>query len=124
MRNVTTCDYIGFVKKTKSAVTYEISEKNTAPSVLREVAAVPGIGNVINVRAAKTHLSALLDLVAGGQEIVITSAGEPKVKLVSYHMKKKQKVFPGAKEHLKKIPLRPGPPAEEIIRADRDGRGW
>lgn len=112
------------MKKTNSAVKYEISEKNTAPSVLKEVAAIPGIGNVINVRAAKAHLSALLELVVGGQEVVITSDGQPKVKLVSYHMKKKRKVFSGAKEHLKEIPLRPGPPAEEIIRADRDGRGW
>jgi prevent-host-death family protein len=112
------------MKQTRPKVTYEISEKDTGPSVLKEVAAVAGIGNVINVRAAKAHLSALLELVAGGQEVVITSDGEPKVKLVSYHMKKKRKVFSGAKEHLKKIPLRPGPPAEAIIRADRDGRGW
>ncbi|MCI0533718.1 MAG: type II toxin-antitoxin system prevent-host-death family antitoxin [Verrucomicrobiales bacterium] len=112
------------MKKAKSGLTYRINETATAPSVLKEVAAVAGIGNVINVRAAKAHLSALLDLVAGGQEIVITSDGQPKVKLVSYHMKKQRKVFSGAKEHLKKIPLRPGPPAEEIIRADRDGRGW
>src|SRR6266545_3290973 len=112
------------MRKTKPAVTYEINEKNTSPSVLKEVATVAGIGNVINVRAAKAHLSALLDLVVGGEEIVITSDGEPKVKLVSYHMKKKRKVFSGAKEHLRKIPLRPGPPAEDIIRADRDGRGW
>lgn len=112
------------MRKPKSALTYEINKKNTAPSVLKEVAAVPGIGNVINVRAAKAHLSALLDLVVAGQEVVITSDGEPKVKLVSYQMKKKRKVFSGAKEHLKKIPLRPGPPAEEIIREDRDGRGW
>jgi len=60
----------------------------------------------------------------GGQEIVIASDGEPKARLVSYHMKQKRKVFSGAKAHLKKIPLRPGPSAEEIVRVDRDGRGW
>src|SRR5688572_20749379 len=112
------------MKKMKARVTYPLNEKNTAPLVLKEVAPVAGIGNVINVRAAKAHLSALLDLVAGGEEVVITSDGEPKVKLVSYRMKKKRKVFSGAKAHLKKITSRPGPPAEEIIRADRDGRGW
>ncbi|HEY1662734.1 MAG TPA: type II toxin-antitoxin system prevent-host-death family antitoxin [Verrucomicrobiae bacterium] len=92
------------------------------PMVLREVATLPGVGQIINVRAAKAHLSALLDLVAGGQEITITSDGQPKAKLVPA---KPGKVFTGTWEHLKKMPVQAeGPFAEEIIRADRDGRGW
>lgn len=92
--------------------------------VLRDVATLPGIGPIINVRAAKAHLSALLELVAGGQEITITSDGKPKAKLVKAEAERR-KVFTGTWEHLKKMPpWRGGPTAEEIIRADRDGRGW
>lgn len=91
---------------------------------LREVIALPGIGLSIPVRAAKAKLSALLELVAGGQEVTITSDGKPKAKLVKAEMKPR-KVFTGTWEHLKKMPpWRGGPTAEEIIRADRDGRGW
>ena len=42
---------------------------------------MPGIGITIPVRAAKAKLSALLELVARGQEIIITSDGEPKAVL-------------------------------------------
>ncbi len=37
----------------------------------------------ISVRSAKAHLSALLELVASGTEVTITSDGKPKAKLVS-----------------------------------------
>jgi hypothetical protein len=38
---------------------------------------------------------------------------------------KARKVFTGTWEHLKKMPVQTeGPFAEEIIRADRDARGW
>jgi prevent-host-death family protein len=95
------------------------------PIVMREVATMPGIGEIINVRSAKAHLSALLDLVAGGREITITSDGKPKAVLSPVGKREKRKVFTGTWEHLKKMPpWRGGPTAEEIIRADRDGRGW
>ncbi len=111
--------------KKKKAVSYEISEAVTRPAVLREVIALPGWGTAISVRAAKAHLSGLLELVStAGKEFVITSAGKPKARITPVGAKPKRKVFPGTAEHLKSIPLRPGPSAEEIIRADRDGRGW
>lgn len=92
---------------------------------MREVAAMPGIGPVITVRAAKAHLSALLELVAGGQEITITSDGRPKAVLSPASRREKRKVFTGTWEHLKKMPpWRGGPTADEIIREDRDARGW
>jgi prevent-host-death family protein len=110
--------------KTKPITKYKIS-KATEPSVLREVAAMPGIGPVISVRSAKAHLSALLDLVANGQEITITSDGRPKARLVSAASVRPRKVFTGMGDHLKSMPMQTeGPFAEEIIRADRDGRGW
>ncbi|MBI3881897.1 MAG: type II toxin-antitoxin system prevent-host-death family antitoxin [Verrucomicrobia bacterium] len=99
--------------------------KAAEPAVLREVTSAPGIGSIISVRSAKAHLSALLELVAGGREITITSDGEPKAVLSPVAGRKARKVFTGTWEHLKKMPVQSeGPFAEEIIRADRDGRGW
>lgn len=92
--------------------------------VLKEIAVAPDIGEVISVRSAKAHLSALLDLVAGGREITITSDGKPKAKLVSAATAKPRKVFQGMGDYLLKQPIHGGPPAEEIIREDRDARGW
>lgn len=110
--------------KAKKAVTYKIS-KRSEPAVLREVAAAPGIGPVISIRAAKAHLSALLELVASGTEVTITSDGVPKAKLVSALSVKPRKVFMGMGDHLKSMPVQTeGPFADEIVRADRDGRGW
>lgn len=93
--------------------------------VMRETIALPGVGLSIPVRAAKAKLSALLEMVAGGQEVTITSDGVPKAVLSPVEKKRQQKVFTGTMEHLKKMPMQTeGPFADEIIRADRDGRGW
>jgi prevent-host-death family protein len=103
--------------------TYPKSEP--AALELKEAVAMPGIGITIPVRAAKAKLSALLELVARGQEVTITSDGEPKAVLSPISKGKSRKVFTGTWEHLKKMPpWRGGPTAEEIIREDRDGRGW
>jgi len=97
----------------------------SAPMVLREAVAKPGMGLTIPVRAAKAKLSALLDLVAAGQEITITSDGRPKAVLSPVGKHKPGKVFTGTWEQLKQMPMQTeGPFAEEIVRADRDGRGW
>lgn len=39
---------------------------------------------VINIQAAKTHLSRIVDEVASGEEIVLAKAGKPLVRLVPY----------------------------------------
>jgi len=92
---------------------------------LKEAVAIPGIGITIPVRAAKAKLSALLELVARGQEVTITSDGQPKAVLSPVSQGKPRKVFTGTWEHLKKMPpWRGGPTAEEIVREDRDSRGW
>ncbi len=110
--------------KTKHPVVYT-SPEESEPAVLREVATAPGIGPVISVRSAKAHLSALLELVSGGQEITITSDGRPKAVLSPIEKRGARKVFTGTREHLESMPpWRGGPTAEEIIREDRDGRGW
>ncbi|HTX21211.1 MAG TPA: type II toxin-antitoxin system prevent-host-death family antitoxin [Candidatus Aquilonibacter sp.] len=95
------------------------------PMVMREVATMPGVGEIISVRSAKAHLSALLDLVASGREITITSDGKPKAVLSPVEKRKARKVFTGMGDHLKSMPMQTEEPfADELVRADRDGRGW
>jgi prevent-host-death family protein len=103
----------------------KMTDEPSGPFIMREVATMPSIGQIISVRAAKAHLSALLEMVAGGQEVTITSDGKPKAVLSPVGKRKERKVFTGTWAHLKKMPpWRGGPAAEEIIREDRDGRGW
>ncbi len=123
LTDVVTCDYIAAMKKKTTRVNY--GEPKPSVSVLREAVALPGVGLSFPVRTAKAKLSALLELVAGGQEITITSDGQPKVVLLPASQRALRKVFTGTLEQLRKMPLQTeGPFAEEIIRADRDGRGW
>lgn len=117
-----TCDYIRAMKAKRIS---KYPEHRSEASVLNDAVALPGIGLTIPVRAAKAKLSALLELVAGGQEITITSDGVPKAVLSPVVKRETRKVFTGTWAHLKKMPpWRGGPTAEEIIREDRDGRGW
>jgi prevent-host-death family protein len=83
-------------------------------AVLKEVTVAPGIGEVISVRAAKAHLSALLELVASGQEITITSDGKPKAKLVRATESKPRKVFEGMGDYLMKQPIHGGSADEAV----------
>jgi prevent-host-death family protein len=93
------------------------------PEVLRD--AVGGVMSpFVTVRDAKSHLSALLEWVAGGREITITSDGKPKARLVPTSATPERKVFRGMGEFLLRQPVHGGPTADELIREDRDGRGW
>ena len=42
------------------------------------------MGETVNLYEAKTHLSALVERAAAGEEIVIAKSGKPKAKLVPY----------------------------------------
>ncbi len=42
------------------------------------------MSDIVNLYDAKTHLSALIERAAAGEEIVIAKAGRPKAKLVPY----------------------------------------
>jgi prevent-host-death family protein len=95
--------------------------KRVEPMVLRD-AAVAGWGRVVSVRDAKAHLSALLEWVASGHELTITSDGLPKARLVGAALPKVRKVFQGMGDYLLKQPVHGGPSADEIIRAERDSR--
>ena len=110
----------------KKTINYFDDLEDKPSAVLQEIAVMPGVGSTISVRSAKAHLSALLDLVSQGREITITSGGKPKAVLSSAASHKKRgKPFTGTREHLAKMPpWRGGPTSEEIIREDRDSRGW
>jgi prevent-host-death family protein len=86
--------------KGKKSITYKLS-RPAEPSVLR-VAESAGLGRVVTVRDAKAHLSALLEWVAAGNELVITSDGKPKAKLISADIAKPRAVFQGMGDYLSK----------------------
>jgi prevent-host-death family protein len=117
---VVTRNYSQHVKTKETK--YKITKSE--PMVLREVAVASGIGEIINVRSAKTHLSALLEWVAGGHEITITSDGKPKAKLIPVMEAAGRRTFQGMGDFLLRQPIHGGPSAEDIIREDRDSRGW
>lgn len=125
LRDVTTRDYIGGMKETEAMV-LRGNDDETLSSVVREFSEMPGVGHTISVRAAKAHLSGLLDEVAAGREVIITSDGVPKARLVPMAGGTQRKPFSGTREHLKTMPKwkKGDLTADEIIRADRDGRGW
>lgn len=50
---------------------------------------------VVNIHAAKTHLSRLVDRAAAGEEIIIGKAGKPMARLVAYEPPKQPR-RPGA----------------------------
>jgi prevent-host-death family protein len=91
---------------------------------LKEVATMPQIGLVIPLRAAKAKLSALLELVASGQRVTITSAGVPKVVLSPAMEEAGRQRFTGMGDFLLSQRVHTGAPAEEVVREDRDSRGW
>ena len=90
--------------------------------VLRDAVAIPDIGLTFTVRTAKAKLSALLELVSSGQEVVITSDGLPKARLVGFEPAQRGKIFRGMGDFLLSQPIHGGPTADEIIRAERDSR--
>src|SRR5436190_10542868 len=106
----------------KKTISYK-SIKRSEPDVLRN-AAVAEWGRVVTVRDAKAHLSALLEWVASGNELTITSDGVPKAKLIRVDAAKPRKVFEGMGDYLMKQPIHHGMTADEAINEDRDSRGW
>lgn len=94
------------------------------PSVLKELTAVPGVGLAISIPAAKQHFLALLDLVASGQTITLTTDGQPKAVFAPVGGGSAGAVFTGTRRHLESMPpWRGGATAEETVREDREGRG-
>ena len=75
---------------------------------------------VANVRTAKARLSELLDRAAAGEEIVITSDGRPKAKLVG--IQPVRATYRVNRRLLAAPPRKAGTSADKIIRQERDGR--
>ena len=48
---------------------------------------------VVNLHAAKTHLSRLVDAASNGEEIIIAKAGKPIAKLVALDQRREQRVL-------------------------------
>src|SRR5262245_17616719 len=110
--------------KEKKSRRWPVSKKGSEALALKETVAVPQIGLTIPVRAAKAKLSALLELVAQGQQVTITSDGVPKAVLSPVGPENGRKKFAGMGEFLLGQLVHAGPAAEEVVREDRDGRGW
>jgi prevent-host-death family protein len=110
------------MKETSKAVLQSLGVEEE-PGVLRE--AVAGtLSPSVTIRDAKTHLSALLEWVSRGRELIITSDGKPKARLVPASAEQPRKVFRGMGESLLGQPIHGGPTADELVREDRDSRGW
>jgi len=79
-------------------------------------------GAVYTVREAKAGLSAILHQVAEGAEVTITSRGHPVARIVP--LAPAGLGFAVDREWLRTMRVRgSGPPAEQIVREDRDARG-
>jgi antitoxin (DNA-binding transcriptional repressor) of toxin-antitoxin stability system len=109
------------MKDKKKTVTYSADEQQT--SRVREVAYMPELGSSINLRAAKARLSALADLVEEGEEVVLTRDGKPVLRMVPFQAVRKP--YKVNWELLQSMPMQTEAPfAEDLVREDRDGRGW
>ena len=75
---------------------------------------------ITNVRNAKAHLSELLDRAAAGEEIVITSDGKPKARIVA--LGKAPKPYRVHWHMLEGRPKKGATRAEALVREARDGR--
>jgi prevent-host-death family protein len=111
----------------KAKPTVRYTSGGARPVVMRD--ALParraaGAPSAVSVRTAKANLSALLDQVAGGAEVLITSDGRPKARLVPIAPGRLPRGFPGSADHLATMPAwRGGPDSTEIISGGRDDRG-
>jgi prevent-host-death family protein len=75
---------------------------------------------ILNIHAAKTHLSRLIEDVAGGQEVVIAKAGRPVARLVPIGKAEKRKL--GLLEGKLKIPPSFDDPLPDDVIASFEGR--
>lgn len=105
--------------------TPQVPAATPEPLILKESVVMEGVGLTMPVRAAKARLSALLELVASGTQVTITSGGQPKAVLRPVEAAREELGFEPAWDLLESVPLQTeGPFSEDLIRADRDGRGW
>jgi prevent-host-death family protein len=95
--------------------------KRVTPGMVEEEAAETlRRRTVVSVREAKDQLSALLARAAEGEEIVITSDGEPKAMLVRHRPVVGGKPWRSLEAFRATLPLTPDSTA--LLREDRDSR--
>ena len=75
---------------------------------------------IASVRTTKARLSELLEGAAAGEEVVITSDGRPKAKLVGIPPVRVR--YRVNRRLLAVATRKAGTPAEKLVRQDRDGR--
>jgi len=110
------------VKPPKKPLRYSdtASVKASKGSVLREALPRSGDTAVVNVRAAKDRLSSLLEQASRGGEVIITSDGQPKARLVPVRVQRKPYSVDWG--WLESQPRVSGPSAEALVAADRAER--
>ena len=69
----------------------------------------------VNIHAAKTHFSKLIERVSMGEEIIIAKAGTPVAKLVGIHPRRKRRVLGQGKGLIKMKPGWDAPLTEEEL---------
>ncbi|MDI1248275.1 MAG: type II toxin-antitoxin system prevent-host-death family antitoxin [Lacunisphaera sp.] len=108
------------MKPKKPLPAYNQGQRET-PQQIREAAAAYGIKrDVVSVREAKDQLSGLLQRAARGEQIVITSDGEPKAMIVRYRPVLRGKPWKSLAEFRATQPMQPDSAALiDEIRADR-----
>ena len=97
--------------KTKQTSKWPKSKAAAAPLTLKEARALPGVGVSVPVRIAKAKLSALLEWVAQGRTVTITSDGIPKAVLSPVASGHERKRFGGMGDFLLSQPVHGGPSA-------------
>jgi prevent-host-death family protein len=97
---------------------YTQRQPETAQQI-REAAAAYGLKrDVVSVREAKDQLSGLLQRAALGEQIVITSDGEPKAMIVRYRPALRAKPWQSLKSFRDTMPMTPD--STPLIREMRD----
>lgn len=74
----------------------------------------------INIQAAKTHLSRIVEQVANGEEVVLAKAGKPMVRMIPYQIAKKPRVGGQLKGQIWESP-ECWEPDEELIKQMTEG---
>ncbi len=105
----------------RKAFQYPPAKAGSSVALKAAALLVPPGPILINVRAAKDQLSSLLEQASAGHEVVITSDGHPKAKLVPF--KPIRRPFQVDWALLRSVKPRAGAKlADEIVREERDGR--
>ena len=111
------------MKAPKKPLSYSgaATSKASKGRILREaISSRPDDAAVVNVRAAKDRLSSLLEQASRGGEVIITSDGQPKARLVP--VRPRRKPYSVDWSWLESQPMVSGPSAEVVIAADRAER--